>query len=759
MNNRIVRAGLAFVCGALGLASGSAHAANYHWVGVKHGAWNNPANWLPQGIPSKGDNVVIGAKSRVSVASGATVANLRVGAGAEINNGGNLQVTGKTTSSGLFTGEGTLLVPSGATANFSVNASTMRGCALPSSGSNRGMAPVVFGPIINRGHIVTRVAKGCRASFASIRNTGLLEVVSDGTTKFQDIQNRRHLNMNVAGTLTLAKVENMGGATLSIAATTHLTSLSGSKATSFAVHLDDLLNRKGGSVTLSGAKGGRMFDGKSIHNEGELQLSGAQTLLKENVTNAAGATLTLDSNASVLPSDASAPKFLNAGKLIKPAGSDATLNVEWNNTGQVVVENGTLHVRIPAGKACKQNAGTTTLEGGVLSVEDAAGTKSTGIYEVAGGTLGGIGTIEGNLINSGGRVKPGHSPGTITINGNYFQTDNGMLEIELGGTAPGSYDQILVNGTAYLDGCLEVVRWGGFVPAPGDVYVLLTYYAKSGNFDELVDALPVPGITYDTTLGSSDFELNCYGQAPPPDNTAPTATISTPTNNASLRTITGATGTSSDTIGVSNVTCRLYRYNNPATGVAAAFWAGGSSWTSAATAANERAATGTSTWNFAFPALVPGRYSLRATAKDASGNAGSSATFSFYVDPNAPSVLTISAPASGTTVSGIPNVAGTASDASDGSGLSGVKGQLRRNSDGLYWNGSTWAAPAHSFSVTLSGVNWSRSTNMPSGTNLVAGSYSLIATATDRAGNTKALTSTFSVAPSGGDAPASGSLS
>ena len=290
----------------------------------------------------------------------------------------------------------------------------------------------------------------------------------------RDIQNNRHLDMNVSGTLTLAKVENMGGATLCIAAANPLTALDRSRANSLVVHLDDLTNRKGGLVTLSGMKGGRLFDGKSIRNEGKMDISGAQTLLKNDMTNAAGATLTLDSNASVSASDSSAPKFLNAGKFIKPAGSDATMNVEWSNTGEVVVENGTLHVRVPAGKECKQNAGTTTLEGGVLSVEDSVGTKSKGIFDVAGGVLNGIGTIEGNLVNSGGHVKPGHSPGSITINGNYVQTNNGVLDMEIGGTTPGStYDQILVNGVAYLAGTLDMVRWGRLLSVAGSGLCLL----------------------------------------------------------------------------------------------------------------------------------------------------------------------------------------------------------------------------------------------------------------------------------------------
>ena len=744
MNNRIAR--IVCLCGALSAASTTAHAASYRWVGANNGAWSSAANWAPRGVPTSGDSVSIGGKKKVVVSANTTVANLSVGAGAEVKNGGHLKVTGNTSSSGAFTGSGTLTVPAGATATFNVDGSNssrqntdIRGCALPPFGA--GQKTVEFPALINNGHVITNVAKGSRVSFAAIRNAGSLRIVSNGTATFKDIKNTRHLEMSGAGTLTLAKVENTSGASLFISATTSLNS----PTTASAVQLDSLTNRVGGKVTLAGNQNGRTFDGKSIRNEGQMKLSGAQTVLESDVSNATGATLTLDGNARIFSSDASAPKLSNAGKLIKSAGSDATLNVELNNTGEVVVENGTLHVLVPAGKACKQTGGTTTLEGGTMSIEDATGTSSSGTYEVAGGTFEGIGTIEGNLKNSGGHLKPGHSPGSIIINGNYVQMSGGVLNMEIGGTTPGvSHDQILVNGTAYLDGSLNIIRWGNYAPTQPDIYVLFTYYARVGNFDQVLDALPLAGLTYDTTLTPTTLELNTYLSGPV-DTSPPTAAIATPGNGVAYTSSTGATGTASDAVGLSSVTGRLYRYTNPVTGVPAGFWAGGTTWTASATQTNERPATGTTSWSFGFPTLVPGRYSLRATATDTSGNSASSATVAFWVDPNAPAVVTLSAPLAGANLTSIGTISGTASDASDGSGIIVVKGQLRRNSDGLYWNGSAWATPFYSFTLSLSGINWSRSTGFPTGANLLPGSYSMIITATDKAGNTKAVGNNFNI--------------
>lgn len=727
--------------------SGTAHATSYTWVGPDNAPWNNAANWSPKGVPTVGDTVVIGSKKKVAVPVDATVANLVVGAGAEIKNGANIKVTGNTTSSGVFTGVGTLNVPPGATAALSVDAASVAATTGSSSST------VVFAPITNKGRIITNVAHGCRVDFASIDNTGSTQITSDGMVTFKDIKNAQDMNVSASGSLTLAKIENATGGSVSISASSSATTLVPSTTTNTkgtraivdpsVVHLDDLINHAGGKVKLLGNRSGRYFNGKSIRNEGEMEISGAQTLLEADVNNLAGATLTLDSDATLFPSDGTVPKLNNAGKLIKAAGSDATLKVEWNNTGQVVVEDGTLHVRLPAGKNCKQMGGITTLEGGALAVENPEGAPTSSVFEVAGGVVDGIGTIQGSVLNSGGHFKPGHSPGTIVINGNFTQTAGGILDMEVGGTTPGtSYDQILVNGTAYLGGTLNMVRWGGYVPKNGDVYTLFTYYAKLGSFDKFVDTLPVSGISYSTTLTPTTYEVNCFGS---PDTAAPVAAISTPVNASAVKSVTAATGKASDAIGLKSVTCRLYRYANPVTGTPAGYWAGGTTWTTTATGTNDRLATGTGVWTFTLPPLVAGRYSLQATSTDTSGNKGYSTTNAFYVDPNAPSVLTADTPINGATISALTSLGGAVSDASDGSGISLVQVQLRRASDNFYWTGSAWSSTATSLGTSLASGRWSRATGLPTGTNLKAGSYTITATATDKAGNTKTATSKFIV--------------
>ena len=62
--------------------------------------------------------------------------------------------------------------------------------------------------------------------------------------------------------------------------------------------------------------------------------------------------------------------------------------------------------------------------------------------------------MDANVINSGGNVAPGDSPGTITIAGNYMQSTGGELDILFSDT--NAFDVLNVLGTATLGGTLKI---------------------------------------------------------------------------------------------------------------------------------------------------------------------------------------------------------------------------------------------------------------------------------------------------------------
>lgn len=141
----------------------------------------------------------------------------------------------------------------------------------------------------------------------------------------------------------------------------------------------------------------------------------------------------------------------------------------------------------------------TEVAGGTLLVGDAnspTASISGTVYVDSGATLGGHGTINGNVANSG-YLQPGGTIGVLTVSGNYTQASNGTLTIEITPNAaagPGiGYDQLAVGGTASLAGALSVLDDAGTYRI-GTRYTILT--AAGGRTGSFV------GVSYDPTFAS-----------------------------------------------------------------------------------------------------------------------------------------------------------------------------------------------------------------------------------------------------------------
>src|SRR5262249_33855396 len=79
-----------------------------------------------------------------------------------------------------------------------------------------------------------------------------------------------------------------------------------------------------------------------------------------------------------------------------------------------------------------------------------------------------------DVVNAG-HVRPGQSPGILTIDGNYTGAGTGALDVELNGRSAGTqYDRLTVNGTTDLgNSALNVTR--GFTPALTDAFVIVSH--------------------------------------------------------------------------------------------------------------------------------------------------------------------------------------------------------------------------------------------------------------------------------------------
>lgn len=141
-------------------------------------------------------------------------------------------------------------------------------------------------------------------------------------------------------------------------------------------------------------------------------------------------------------------------------------------------------------------SGLTTVSAGTLSV---TGSLAGGAVVNSGGTLLGTGAIAGNVaVNSGGTLAPGTSPGIITI-GSLTMNAGSTLQMELGGTTPGSgYDRIQSAGALAFAGALEVSLYNGFAPSAGQSFDLFNWGSTSGTFSSL--SLPsLVGLAWNTS--------------------------------------------------------------------------------------------------------------------------------------------------------------------------------------------------------------------------------------------------------------------
>ena len=238
-----------------------------------------------------------------------------------------------------------------------------------------------------------------------------------------------------------------------------------------------------GATLFGGPNAFSLDAGRVLRNEGNAVLAGSIQL---NRTNALGSgridnaeTGVIDvqtfnlaiaaANNGALDTGADA-RFNNAGLLKKTTTGNYTIAVPFFNTGTVSVQAGTLTFSNGfAGQTGRVvvGAGTTLTTSGTLLNQ---------------GLLQGSGTLVAGQVVNQGRVGPGLSPGTLTLSAGYQQLGSGALDIELEDLA--SFDTLSISGSAALAGALTVSPFGGYTPAVGDSFVILSSTgALSGTFD------------------------------------------------------------------------------------------------------------------------------------------------------------------------------------------------------------------------------------------------------------------------------------
>jgi autotransporter-associated beta strand protein len=195
-----------------------------------------------------------------------------------------------------------------------------------------------------------------------------------------------------------------------------------------------------------------------------------------------------------------------------------TVTLSGNNTysGATIINQGTLRVAGPSAALANTSSvqvgpqGTLSLVSGLIrtpSLQIAGG----GAFNFTGGVVE-AGAVSGNFVNNGGEFRPGMSAAVTQLNGSFDQ-NAGTLSLEIGGTAANAFDQLVVSGSAQLDGNLNLSLLNSFSPALGNVFQVLTASGGiTGDFDAITaPALPA-GRKWALQIGAQSMILKIVNQ-------------------------------------------------------------------------------------------------------------------------------------------------------------------------------------------------------------------------------------------------------
>lgn len=254
--------------------------------------------------------------------------------------------------------------------------------------------------------------------------------------------------------------------------------------------------------------------------------NGGNHSVKVDVTLKADATFKTTGSNTLSVGDTDTILDLSTHKLtLTGDGGTITLMGKIKGSGDIT---STGKVKIMATPHSSGYTGTTTVSSGEF---DANG--QVGKINLTGGTLKGSGTV-GDVTMSAGKVAPGNSPGVL--NTGALTYTGGSFDVELGGTAAGSFDQTNVTGAVDLGSAtdLNISLVNSFAPALKDSFTIINNDgtdAVSGTFKGLKEGAKVYGTyTYQVSYkggDGNDVTLTVTGTPAAPD-TGTGSVISSP---------------------------------------------------------------------------------------------------------------------------------------------------------------------------------------------------------------------------------------
>ena len=334
---------------------------------------------------------------------------------------------------------------------------------------NGGTTGSIVGDVANDGTFTFDRSNGYTFG-GVISGSGIVSQIGTGTTVLTGINSYSGGTLIDAGTLQISADANLG------AASGDVTFDGGTLRTTASL-------TSGRDMTLTGAGAiltdtGTTFDlGGTISGAGAFTKAGAGTLVVTADSDYTGGT-TIGAGTLQLGDGGTGGwiegDVANNGTLTFDRSDNKTFAGLVSGTGGLI-QNGSGIVTLTADNSY---AGATVLNAGTLRINGDQ-SAATGLTTVNNGaTLGGSGLIGGSVVvNNGGVLAPGNSPGTLTIAGNLSLSSGSVLDFEFGeaNVVGGALNDLVeVGGDLVLDGAINVtVPTGGSFD--GGIYRVFNY--------------------------------------------------------------------------------------------------------------------------------------------------------------------------------------------------------------------------------------------------------------------------------------------
>ena len=499
------------------------------------GSWQTASNWIPNGIPGTADTAVV---------NGGTVTNdSTVFVASLFQNGGRINGTGEINiidslsfTNGIQSGTGATkllggcngvinssqskqlsrnLINEGFLTWIDANVQFSSGAVFTNNGTfdaNSESSTFGFGgggSIINNGSIIRSTATGTATISVLISHQGIINVKSGILQSSQSVTGNGSFIIDPGTFYVLSGgTHTLGGNTINGGGT-------------FELKTGQILNVITGNVTVSVGTTLLQSSG-TITGDGDLVIEGYFDFAN-GIQSGNGATK-ISTGGTCLAGSTQNKQFsrnlLNEGTITWNGGNitfggsktftnNGTFNAETesgslNNLGGVsIVNNGVFNRSIGGANV---TIAPKFINNNELKIISGTMTFNDSLINNNSGKIKGVGTLTmptSNKLLNKGTVEPGNDVGVLQFSGYYSQTSEASLKIEIGGYAAGTErDSISVVGAAALNGQLNIQFINNFIPQDGDVFPLMSYTSRTGEFTQVTFSNNVIGYIQYNSNGS-----------------------------------------------------------------------------------------------------------------------------------------------------------------------------------------------------------------------------------------------------------------